>query len=197
MSIVREITVVDQSTSSRKTIKDVSPTNFAELKGVLRDNGFNPEGKSVIEAVSGVSFVADDAQLPTNIMWKGNHTNNLVIMITPLKKTASGALSLVRRALYDVINEHNLGATIKSTTGKHYTNLPTSVLERYVNELSSPQVSNEPVVGEEVVVSHMNDISNNLLERGSALEDKVFADYTNSETYTEEDIEELAKKFGY
>lgn len=197
MSIVREITVIDQSTSSRKTIKDVSPTNFAELKEVLRNNGFNPDGKSVIEAVSSVSFISDDAQLPTNIMWKGTPTNNLVIMITPLKKTASGALSVVRKALYDVINAHNLGATIKSTTGKHYTNLPTSVLERYVNELTSPQVSNEPVVGEKVVVSHMNDIINNLLERVSALEDKVFADCINSETYTEEDIEELVNKFDY
>lgn len=130
----RQVTVVNQSTNSRNvvTVRDVN--TLAELKSSLANQGVViPDGFDVFEGVSNTKLVSNDSVLPSNVMFKGAPTNNLVILLVKSgKKIASGAVS--RQDLYAAIKRAGLEQVVKGITGKNYTMVSNAKLEEILND---------------------------------------------------------------
>lgn len=128
----REILVVNTKTQSKKTITS-SATTLAELKADLRVAGINYSDMTFYEGISKTEIKTDDSQLPHDVNYKGNITNNLVFMLTTAnKKVKSGAVS-TRAEAYKAIKDNNLQDEVKKKFGKNFTNCGTNDLIAFVN----------------------------------------------------------------
>lgn len=128
----REILVVNTKTQSKKTITS-SATTLAELKADLRVAGINYSDMTFYEGISKTEIKTDDSQLPHDVNYKGNITNNLVFMLTTAnKKVKSGAI-ITRAEVYKVIKDNNLQDEVKKKFGKNFTNCGTNDLVTFVN----------------------------------------------------------------
>ena len=129
----RKITVVNSMSQSSKTIMSGAST-LGELKNDLTANHitFNNEC-SFTEGISRTALLNDDSQLPMNVTYRGNQTNELVILISATKsKISSGAFE--RCDLYYMIhNDVNLRLYILEQSGKNFTNISTAELNNLVN----------------------------------------------------------------
>ena len=129
----RKITVVNSMSQSSKTIMSGAAT-LGELKNDLTANHitFNNEC-SFTEGISRTALLNDDSQLPMNVTYRGNQTNELVILISATKsKISSGAFE--RSDLYYMIhNDVNLRLYILEQSGKNFTNISTAELNNLVN----------------------------------------------------------------
>ena len=129
----RKITVVNSMSQSSKTIMSGAST-LGELKNDLTANHitFNNEC-SFTEGISRTALLNDDSQLPMNVTYRGNQTNELVILISATKsKISSGAFE--RGDLYHMIhNDVNLRLYILEQSGKNFTNVSTAELNNLVN----------------------------------------------------------------
>ena len=129
----RKITVVNSMSQSSKTIMSGAST-LGELKNDLTGNHitFNNEC-SFTEGISRTALLNDDSQLPMNVTYRGNQTNELVILISATKsKISSGAFE--RSDLYYMIhNDVNLRLYILEQSGKNFTNISTAELNNLVN----------------------------------------------------------------
>ena len=112
----REILVVNTKTQSKKTITS-SATTLAELKADLRAAGIDYSDMTFYEGISKTEIKTDDSQLPHDVNYKGNITNNLVFMLTTAnKKVKSGAVS-TRAEAYKAIKDNNLQDEVKKKFG--------------------------------------------------------------------------------
>ena len=129
----RKITVVNSMSQSSKTIMSGAST-LGELKNDLTANHitFNNDC-SFTEGVSRTALLNDDSQLPMNVTYRGNQTNELVILISATRsKISSGAFE--RSDLYYMIhNDVNLRLYILEQSGKNFTNISTAELNNLVN----------------------------------------------------------------
>ena len=129
----RKITVVNSMSQSSKTIMSGAST-LGELKNDLTANHitFNNEC-SFTEGISRTALLSDDSQLPMNVTYRGNQTNELVILISATKsKIGSGAFE--RSDLYYILhNDVNLRLYILEQSGKNFTNISTAELNNLVN----------------------------------------------------------------
>lgn len=144
----REILVVNTKTQSKKTIIS-SATTLAELKADLRVAGINYSDMTFYEGISKTEIKTDDSQLPHDVNYKGNITNNLVFMLTTAnKKVKSGAVS-TRAEAYKAIKDNNLQDKVKKKFGKNFTNCGTNDLITFVNnkekKVAKPTVKETPV----------------------------------------------------
>ena len=128
----RKITVVSTATQSKKVISTNAET-LRDLKTALDEANIKYDNMSFLEGVSRTELISDESQLPSNVMYKGEPTNNLVIILTNAKKNiSSGTYS--RKEMYDFIKENNLGEDVKETYAKNYTQCSNGELEYYVAE---------------------------------------------------------------
>ena len=129
----RKITVVNSMSQSSKTIMSGAST-LGELKNDLTANHitFNNDC-SFTEGISRTALLNNDSQLPMNVTYRGNQTNELVILISATKsKISSGAFE--RSDLYYMIhNDVNLRLYILEQSGKNFTNISTAELNNLVN----------------------------------------------------------------
>ena len=129
----RKITVVNSMSQSSKTIMSGAST-LGELKNDLTANHitFNNDC-SFTEGISRTALLNDDSQLPMNVTYRGNQTNELVILISATKsKIGSGAFE--RSDLYYILhNDVNLRLYILEQSGKNFTNISTAELNNLVN----------------------------------------------------------------
>lgn len=130
----REIIVANTKTQRRNKIV-TSATTLAELKRSFDDAGIDYAGMTFTEGISKTQLLDDATQLPQNVMYKGHPTNNLVILLTNTKKNiASGIQVADRHAAYSVIKERGLQEDVKETFGRNFTQVPTSDLQRFIEE---------------------------------------------------------------
>lgn len=123
----RTITIISESSNGHKTIQSSAET-LRELKRDLTQNGIDYSGKVFREGLSRTELVDDASVLPSNLMWKGEVTNNLVFtLITEHKKIKSGAMT--RAEAYAAVKEANLQGTVKVKFGKNFTQVGTADLE--------------------------------------------------------------------
>jgi hypothetical protein len=95
--------------------------------------GIDFAGMSFTEGLSKTQLIGRDSLLPTNVMYKGQPTNDLVMLLTnTTKNIASGAIS--RKEAYRLIKEMNLQDVISEGEGKNYTLVKTDILEDYIND---------------------------------------------------------------
>jgi hypothetical protein len=153
----REILIANTKTQKRSKIT-TSATTLGELKTDLRAAGIDFSGMTFTEGISKTQLLSDDTQLPQNVMYKGQPTNNLVILLTNTKKNiASGVLS--RKEAYNLIKQNSLEKAVKIEFGRNFTQVPTLDLIKFiganVKKSEAPktepteQPKNEPKVSEQ------------------------------------------------
>lgn len=131
----REITIINSKTQKKSVITTNAET-LGELKADLREAGIPYEGMTFFEGISRTELKDDDSQLPKDVMYRGQTTNNLAFMLTqPDKKIRSGAMS--RMDCYNYIKSHNLGDAVKAKYGKNYTTCKTDELIEFINSQSA------------------------------------------------------------
>lgn len=153
----REILIANTKTQKRSKIT-TSATTLGELKTDLRAAGIDFSNMTFTEGISKTQLLNDDTQLPQNVMYKGQPTNNLVILLTNTKKNiASGVLS--RKEAYNLIKQNSLENAVKIEFGRNFTQVPTldliKFIEANVKKSEAPktdnteQPKNEPMVSEQ------------------------------------------------
>lgn len=130
--IEREILVANTKTQKRSKLT-TSATTLGELKSAMDAAGIDYSGMTFTEGISKTQLLDDATQLPQNVMFKGNPTNNLVILLTNTKKNiASGAGS--RAEAYQMVKEHNLQEAIKEEFDTNYTHVSTANLWNFIED---------------------------------------------------------------
>lgn len=153
----REILIANTKTQKRSKIT-TSATTLGELKTDLRAAGIDFSGMTFTEGISKTQLLSDDTQLPQNVMYKGQPTNNLVILLTNTKKNiASGVLS--RKEAYNLIKQNSLENAVKIEFGRNFTQVPTLDLIKFIGANVKKSVApktdnieqpkNEPKVSEQ------------------------------------------------
>lgn len=127
----REILIANTKTQKRSKIT-TDATTLGELKAALSAAGVDYSGMTFTEGISKTQLLDDATQLPQNVMYKGQPTNNLVILLTNTKKNiASGAGD--RQEAYVFIKGHGLQDEVKEKFGRNFTQVPTADLLDFIN----------------------------------------------------------------
>lgn len=135
----REILIANTKTQKRSKVT-TSATTLGELKADLRAAGIDYNGMTFTEGISKTQLLDDATQLPQNVMYKGQPTNNLVILLTNTKKNiASGAMS--RKEVYQAIKDNNLQDAVKEKFGRNFTQVPTSDLLVFLAQDGNAEVT--------------------------------------------------------
>ena len=115
----REITVIANSQNKNESYMSSAET-LGELKAELIAKGYKVEDMDIKEGKSRTDLRDELTPLPSNFMYKGVETSDLVIMITPKNtKIKSGMLS--RQELYAKVKEYGLQDAIKNEYSKNFT----------------------------------------------------------------------------
>lgn len=122
----REILIANTKTQKRSKIT-TSATTLGELKADLRAAGIDYSNMTFTEGISKTQLLNDATQLPQNVMYKGQPTNNLVILLTNTKKNISSG-TMTRKEAYQAIRDNNLQEAVKKKFGRNFTQVPTSDL---------------------------------------------------------------------
>lgn len=132
----RKIAIANNKTQRRYTIETNAET-LGQLKTQMLAQGIDFEGMTFMEGLSKTQLLTDDSLLPTNVMFHGQPTNNLVMLLTnPNKQIASGAIS--RKEAYEAIKVNNLQEAVKQEFGRNFTQVPTADLEEFLESQASP-----------------------------------------------------------
>lgn len=132
--IEREILIANTKTQRRSKVT-TNATTLGELKSALDAAGIDYSGMTFTEGISKTQLLDDATQLPQNVMYKGQPTNNLVILLTNTKKNiASGIHAADRQAAYSIIKERGLQEEIKETFGRNFTQVPTADLQNFIED---------------------------------------------------------------
>lgn len=135
----REILIANTKTQKRSKVT-TSATTLGELKADLRTAGIDYSGMTFTEGISKTQLLDDATQLPQNVMYKGQPTNNLVILLTNTKKNiASGTMS--RKEVYQAIKDNNLQDAVKEEFGRNFTQVPTSDLLVFLAQDGNAEVT--------------------------------------------------------
>lgn len=135
----REILIANTKTQKRSKVT-TSATTLGELKADLRAAGIDYNGMTFTEGISKTQLIDDATQLPQNVMYKGQPTNNLVILLTNTKKNiASGTMS--RKEVYQAIKDNNLQDAVKEEFGRNFTQVPTSDLLVFLAQDGNAEVT--------------------------------------------------------
>lgn len=128
----RKITIVTTRGTGKKVIMSGAET-LAELKEDMRREGISYDGISFLEGISKTELRSDDAQLPKDVMYKNQRTNELVFLLSNTnKKIKSGAGE--RAALLDRVRELGLQDACQTKYGKNFTNCKSAELEVLISE---------------------------------------------------------------
>lgn len=130
---MRTIKIANTKTQQRYTIQ-TEATTLGELQDQMIAQGIDFAGMTFTEGLSKTQLLGRDSVLPTNVMFKGQPTNDLIMLLTnTTKQIASGAID--RKEAYRLIKECNLQEAIAEGEGQNYTRVKTDVLESYINRL--------------------------------------------------------------
>lgn len=130
---VREILVANTKTQKRYKV-NTDATTLGELKAALDAEGIDYAGMTFTEGISKTQLTSDDSQLPTNVMYKGQPTNNLVMLLTNTTKNIASGCCLSRKEVYALIKENNLEEDIKEEFKDNYTRIATDDLYNFIND---------------------------------------------------------------
>ena len=89
----------------------------------------NISGLTFTEGITKTQLLSPETQLPTNVQFKGQTTNNLVMLLTnTTKQIRSGAYPMNRKDFGAYIKQNNLGEAIKQEFGDNWTRISTDKL---------------------------------------------------------------------
>lgn len=173
----REILIANTKTQKRSKVT-TSATTLGELKADLRAAGIDYKGMTFTEGISKTQLLDDATQLPQNVMYKGQPTNNLVILLTNTKKNiASGTMS--RKEVYQAIKDNNLQDAVKEEFGRNFTQVPTSDLLVFLAQDGNAEVTE--TLDDKPADTENNDIIASEVEEKETpdTEDKDIPDYVD------------------
>lgn len=128
----REILIANTKTQKRSKIT-TNATTLGELKSALSAAGIDYSGMTFTEGISKTQLIDNNTQLPQNVLYKGQPTNNLVILLTNTKKNiASGIQAADRKAAYSIIKDYGFQEDIKEVFGRNFTQVPTADLQKFI-----------------------------------------------------------------
>lgn len=148
----REILIANTKTQKRSKVT-TSATTLGELKADLRAAGIDYNGMTFTEGISKTQLLDDATQLPQNVIYKGQPTNNLVILLTNTKKNIASGI-MTRKEAYQAIKEHNLQDAVKEEFGRNFTQVPTSDLLVFLAQRGATEIHktlNEEPTKEEII----------------------------------------------
>lgn len=128
---VRTIQIANTKTQRRYTL-NTAATTLGELQDEMSAQGIDFTGMTFTEGISKTQLLNRESLLPTNVMYKGQPTNNLVMLLTnTTKQISSGAMD--RKEAYRLVKEKGLQKAIEEGEGTNYTRVKTDILEQYIN----------------------------------------------------------------
>ena len=145
---VREILVANTKTQKKSKISTAA-TTLSELKAAFDQAGIDYEGMTFTEGISKTRLIDDATQLPHDILYKGQPTNNLVILLTNTeKKIASGTMS--RKEILEYIKAHNLKDEVEKRFGNNPTRVSSanllSLIGEFLKEEAKPETPEDTEV---------------------------------------------------
>ena len=107
-------------------------------------------GLTFTEGITKTQLLSPDTQLPTNVQFKGQTTNNLVMLLTnTTKQIRSGAYPINRKDFGAYIKQNNLGEAIKAEFGDNWTRVSTAkLLNFFANTAEKNTASNKEAINE-------------------------------------------------
>lgn len=128
----REILIANTRTQKRDKLT-TDATTLGELKAAMSAANIPYDGLSFTEGITKTELLSDDTQLPHDVMYKGNVTNSLVILLTNTRKKIESGMG-TRAEAYQMIYENELQQEIKEDFGRNFTQVPTSDLWMYLED---------------------------------------------------------------
>ena len=128
----RKVTILSNKGTNTKVITTLATTR-GELELDMTAAGINFEGMSFFEGISKTELMDSNSTLPSNLTYKGQITNDLVILLTVKDKKIASGLDRTRKEIYKEINENNYNDEISSIYNKSYTILPNTVLNEFLD----------------------------------------------------------------
>lgn len=129
----RIIRITDETVSWAKQIESTAGT-LGELKRELDNAGINYSGKEFHEGRSRTMLTDDQSLLPGTVMFRGNPTRELsIILMTPNKKVSSGTLS--RKEINQMIISRGLQEDVKKEFGRNYTQISSDNLIAFITKM--------------------------------------------------------------
>ena len=214
----REILIANTKTQKRSKIT-TSATTLGELKADLQAAGIDYSNMTFTEGISKTQLLNDATQLPQNVMYKGQPTNNLVILLTNTKKNISSG-AMTRKEAYQAIKDNNLQDAVKEEFGRNFTQVPTSdllvfIAQNGVSETTKTlneeptEVEDEDAVADELKDEEEEEMDENLPNYIEDIitdldintpEDSLYAHITmlvNNDVLSVEDLENLKDDIDY
>lgn len=135
----RKIIITNESLTSCDEIMSTAVT-VADLKAEMTKREISYIGKVFVEGRSRTKLEDDSQQLPSTVIYKGQPTNELSIMLmTPAKKISSGASE--RSEIYAAIKKHNLQQAVVNAFGKNFTQVSTAELKQFYADTMSDRAT--------------------------------------------------------
>ena len=117
---------------------------------VSNPSPINISGLTFTEGITKTQLLSRDSALPTNVQFKGQTTNNLVMLLTnTTKQIRSGAYPMNRKDFGAYIKQNNLGEAIKQEFGDNWTRISTDkLLNFFANIAEKNTTSNKEAINE-------------------------------------------------
>ena len=142
----RQITIYESSKNGKITVlDDVEVNTLGELKTLLRGKGVDVDNKEFVEGVTNTKLLGDDSQIPTNIPYKGQVTNDVFInVLNKDTKIKSGVnySELSRSELLRAAKPY--ASEIEKAFGVNYTRAKSADIAGFLNKKDSGKAPEAP-----------------------------------------------------
>lgn len=189
----RKITIISNKGQYKKVMESAA-TTLGELKADMSAVGIDYNGMSFLEGLTRTELVDNASQLPTNVMYRGQTTNDLVFYLTATnKKIKSGAMT--RQEVYSILAESPiLKEIVKDEYGRNYTQVSTEDLVRIIVENDKKAILETPAEAK-CPTNQVEVLAELLLVNGCISEEQYETVMEMSEgadsPYSDEEIEDM------
>ena len=140
---MRKVTVLSNKGANTVVI-NTEATTLGELKADMSTANVNFDGMSIFEGISKTELMDDASILPSNLPYKGQVTNDLVILLSVKdKKITSGMAS--RQEIYAMLTPE-LKEMVASKYGKNFTQVSSADLLQVIADASDDNDAETPQI---------------------------------------------------
>lgn len=184
---MRKVIVLVQATGKKSVVEGEIKT-LADLKHFMDIQGVDyPSECEFKEAKTKTIFVDNDSVLPTNVEWKGEVSDDLIMYVTaPKKKIKSGVMN--RKEAFEYIKNNNLQDAVKARFGRNFTQVSTDDLLKLIDSVLKKNDENPKKSEKKVVENKSNEETQTVVVDVDNLKDTI------ENLYGEDEITDYARK---
>lgn len=184
---MRKVIVLVQATGKKSVVEGEIKT-LADLKHFMDIQGVDyPSECEFKEAKTKTIFVDNDSVLPTNVEWKGEVSDDLIMYVTaPKKKIKSGVMN--RKEAFEYIKNNNLQDAVKARFGRNFTQVSTDDLLKLIDSVPEKNDENPKKSKKKVVENKSNEETQTVVVDVDDLKDIIVC------LYEEDEITDYAHK---